>query len=459
MEVKQGSTKELNSEVNLLNEQISELRAELSDVRDLKRRISLTNKKKSALESFYYEAIEEAAVSLDHCLAGNQNSSSLLDESENAVENLKRMVSLAVDTINDLRGSQNHPVKKIKKEIKKPTNHDSEPVEQGELDEVESIEDIEEDIKDLSPLGPIFASPERRESVEPLKTLDFHLEIETVSGHKAEGLIGGDWTYMAVKNHENYIIGTDEKGIKIIKNGSQIYCSKLPEEEEALRDLIYIEPMDSYLMDHDGKLYRKDIDEHPPHIFMDIKCGATFGACFRYSSINQRLIICKDGTKISVVNLENKKIEIQVTKSVGEDIMDFCIVGKEEDRVICVTLDGYLVLYKLNYSEKTGVVVSHRKVQMDELREESPQSIAICEKNQYLVLEIAGRMDDSRKCSRMMIFRVTEDKLLRQNIIDQSREKIREKLALECLGYVGTHILWLGLSLDEEGFAQIFDYT
>ena len=44
-------------------------------------------------------------------------------------------------------------------------------------------------------------------------------------------------------------------------------------------------------------------------------------------------------------------------------------------------------------------------------------------------------------------------------IIDKFAAKIPVKIALECYGYVGNNLLWVGLSKGQKGKAQVFDYN
>ena len=130
------------------------------------------------------------------------------------------------------------------------------------------------------------------------------IDVKKIKNHAGEGIIGKYWTFLAQKNLNSYMIVTSKKGIKVFENSNQIYSDKCFEKDSRLRDAIYIKHLNCYLMSLDKTLYRKDIDEKPPYVFMNIVCGYRFGACFLYSDVHERLIIHKGHISLSVVNLD-----------------------------------------------------------------------------------------------------------------------------------------------------------
>ena len=284
------------------------------------------------------------------------------------------------------------------------------------------------------------------------------LAVEQVEDYQEEGLIGGEfWTHLALKNKTSFMIGTYTKGLKLIENGKPLYSGKLPFGGGWLGDIIYIEHLDCYFIDHNHQLYKKGIDDKPPKLFMDLICSLTVGASFAFSRRHKKLVVNKDYEIISVINLENEKVEIEAHKQVGEKIKQFILFGEAKDRVISTTVDGYIILYRLDYNQKTGSVTSESQVELMKERKESPLSLAICTDGQYIFLEI-GRNERPYFCSRMIIFKLKEDTLIKKACIDHYQKMIGHKFALECLGYFGRQIIWLGLGGDKNGVAQVYGY-
>ena len=157
-----------------------------------------------------------------------------------------------------------------------------------------------------------------------------------------------------------------------------------------------------------------------------------------------------------MINPRMKKIEIKIEKSVGKEILNFRLFGKEENRAVAVTHDGFLVLYSLHYGLKRGVLSYHHEELIPD-REETPISIADWPKNQLILLEIESNHYQI-VCSRMIILELTEDKFTKKASIDQYNQRIGYKYSLEPYKYIGSHILWLGLSMDMNRIVQVLDY-
>ena len=281
------------------------------------------------------------------------------------------------------------------------------------------------------------------------------LERKTKTKKNSKVYFGGNWTHLAMKSRESYMIGTKTKVLEVVEDNKVIFSEAIS-SFASLTDMIYIEPMNYYLMDHNTKLYRKNIDDKPPYLFMEIVTGFREGACFQYSRQHDRLIVNKDYKNISVVNLEEKKVEIEVEKEVGDFIEDFRLFGNNEDRVVAITGDAYLLLYKLDYEEKIGVICTQVQIALIKERNEWGLSVAVCQKSRYICVEIA----DWRKntCSRVIVFKITKDTLVQCAVVDQYNQKIGKKYAFECLGYAGKFIQWVGLSKNRKGFAQVYEF-
>ena len=293
---------------------------------------------------------------------------------------------------------------------------------------------------------------------ELFPSADGETKIETTG---KSGNLGGYWNHLAIKNLSSYMIGSDSKGLKLVEDNEVLFISpiNLGSSPVSLKDLIYIKPpTDCYLIAYKSKLFRKNIDRHPPYPFINIDCGVRLGACFRYSDKNQRLIINQIGKTISAVDLASKEVEIQVEKSMGGYIVDFRIMGDLEDRVVAVTQDGFLLLNKLKFDYKIGFLINFFKMKLDRARLEEAISVAVCTKNQFILVEI-GQNWDPFVCSKLFLFRVENDHLNLNQMIDVFELQIGHRMALECYGYSRNHALWVGLSLGDGGNIQVYDHN
>ena len=279
------------------------------------------------------------------------------------------------------------------------------------------------------------------------------LQVEGIRNEKQNGIIGTNFTHIAIKSLNSFMMGTKGKGIKIVEKDYRVYGAKLPLGNVWLTDIIYVKHLDCYFIAYNDQLFRKDINKENPYLFMEVKCGVRVGACFRNSDVNERLIIAKDAQSICAVDLERKELAVEVAKSLGGEIYDFRLFGKGEDRVVAVTRDGYILLYHLDYKKKMGSILSNYKFELLEERKEMGFSIAVCDKDKYIFVEIGQAF-----CTRVAVLQIDEYGISLRANIDQYKERMGLKLSFECFGYVGNHILVVGLEKKKPGQAQVYDY-
>ena len=97
------------------------------------------------------------------------------------------------------------------------------------------------------------------------------ISLAQISHLSESKLIGGFCTFFAFKNNTSFAIGTSGKGMKTVENNKLIHSGRLPGTSTGpLLDIIYVEHLDWYLLNYNSNVYRKDIDDKPPYLYMDI---------------------------------------------------------------------------------------------------------------------------------------------------------------------------------------------
>ena len=128
--------------------------------------------------------------------------------------------------------------------------------------------------------------------------------------------------------------------------------------------------------------------------------------------------------------------------------------GERENRVVAVTEDGHIFLYSLTYGKERGIVADYQVGLIKSRRKEYCNSIAVCEKNEFVCVETSSGIYSS---SRIIILRISSQNTITETAsIDEFRQKIQYKYALESAGYLGGHLFWVGIPMG--GFVQLFDY-
>ena len=316
--------------------------------------------------------------------------------------------------------------------------------------------------------GVQIESPLSQIEIQPYYTIEDKLDltIREINNHKDQDNIGNNWTHLAIKNSKNYMVGTNKKGIKVISDGKQIFRGQLPFDDRfhdyiSLMDMVYIEHLNCYILDYNGALWRKDVDEKPPYFYYQIDLGRRIGASFLYSDMHDRLIVAEDAHHISVINLEEKDIEIKSFQRIDSDIQDFKLFGESQQRVVALTEFGHIRLFEVNFLEKSIEMVCDFCFKLNPYKEERGQSIAVCPKGDYFPVELRAEPEEPNICSRVMVIKNFGNFLSFGAFIDH-HEKIPGKMAVECLGYLEDHIAWIGLSRTNEeggvGRIQLYGY-
>ena len=287
----------------------------------------------------------------------------------------------------------------------------------------------------------------------------FLYKVQEIKNHKSDG-VGSPITYLAMKNEISYAIGTSSKVLKVIENCKDIYKNTVPIRNHRLIDIVYIDHRNCYLLNfQNNKIYRKDIDEHDPYPFMDVSSISRVGCSFRYSKLNKKLILVSNRLKrVSVLNLERRKVEYEVLKGNKEqNIFDFKLFGVRQNREVCLCRNGSIYLFLFNYPLKKLCSRSHHRIDCIEDRVEYGESIAICDKNRYVLVELRG-LENFLKCSRMFVFEIVGNQLVFKTYLDKFKLNIRYKMAIECCGYFHAEIIWIGFSDGRKGLAQMYAY-
>ena len=277
---------------------------------------------------------------------------------------------------------------------------------------------------------------------------DLEVVVEEIHDHSRE-LMGRLPNFMAIINQADYVLGKYGERLKVMDENSQIYLERLPSNQTNLIDLVYIQHLDSYLLDCCGKIYRKDIDEKPPYFFMNLHCGGRYHNTLRYSKLNKRLIVPKDGRKIAVVNLERKQIEIEILMKSGPGnlpIQDFIIFGRKENKISWITRSGLVNLSSISYDLKKITSKSSHQLELIQGRGEWPQTLAVCDQGKHLV---AGLQDDDYHCSRMMTFKVKNLSLHLLHILDEYNQGLKFKLCFSFIQRFGKHLVWVAASYSD----------
>ena len=283
--------------------------------------------------------------------------------------------------------------------------------------------------------------------------------VEEVKSYEGDDMIGGNWTFIAVKNLTSYMIGTLMKGIKVIENEAEIYSRMLPVEENwLLKDIAYIEHLDCYVYLYRRQLYRKDIDDKLPYVIMKNINGIRMSNIFQYSKLNRRLFLNNDNKSIFVINLERNQIEMEIGKirlTSNHYMNPFRLFGRHENQFIAVTISCSVLLFTINFKQKKICSSRGFQINMIEKQREHGQSVAVSEDNRHALVQVAK--EDLLGLSRMLVFNIKAGWLTLKAVIDQDSEEVPYMFAFDGCGSIGSHTLWVRMSYQDK-VISVFDF-
>ena len=287
------------------------------------------------------------------------------------------------------------------------------------------------------------------------------INVKEIHNFQSEvAFIGKIDNYLALKNESSYLFATFPKRLQLVEDKTLVYSGQV-QGSGLVRDVIYIKHFDCYLLSFNSQLYRKDIDGRPAYLFMAVNCGIKSGVSFKYSEVNNRLVIIKEeecSNKIAIINLKRKDVEILAKKPPLGKIVDFGIFGEDEAAVVSLANTGRLMLDLFNYSVRKLFCSSCSEIDLIKKRKEKGFSLSVSGQHNYALVEIMGKASSSFKSSRMIVFQIQGKRLVNKAVIDLFSQGIEVQCALECFGAVEGQIVWVGLSWVERGVVTIFVY-
>ena len=266
---------------------------------------------------------------------------------------------------------------------------------------------------------------------------------------------------LALKDPTSYLLIIYGVKLELVEKGQKMYSTKFSLMINSPFDAVYAEHLNAYLIIYKDMVIRKDIDSRVPWIWMRI--GSNFGhdGILLYSKIQKRLILLTDDKNLIVLNLDKRKRELEVRRTKGDNIMQMRVFGKEEKKLIYLSYNGSVVWYSFNFGMRKVCSVNSARIKLNKVRKEFGASLAVSDLSDYLLVEVGGFQTfrgslDRFICSRMILFSIKNSKLVTQSIFDRYSEKIGCCWgALDCAGYFGKQLAWVGLDL-KNGIIEVY---
>ena len=273
---------------------------------------------------------------------------------------------------------------------------------------------------------------------------------------------------VVLKNPKSFIIVriSKELCLKLVEENRQIFSTKLKINSENLELAFYCAPLNCYFLRISDKIFRKDINGRPPYIYM---CYHTSMYCFQYKSPSEkyfdgvRLVSRQKFRRMTVTNLKTRKVELNLRLKDRVGILaDWSLVGELKDRLLTLTDYGYLCLHSLFPTHKSPKGSRTELCSLDfslNRREELAAAVCSCPQSKHILVVIRRNNTSIRYISRFFVVRNKKD---REMILEAKlvfpRYQLQGPEFLSCFGYVGRHLLFIGLVVGDRQHSLLVDY-
>ena len=316
----------------------------------------------------------------------------------------------------------------------------------------------------LSELGPDVIT-----EVDPVK---LNLEVDVLKKFEQTDLVGKLWTLLAMKDESNYLIGSHQKGLILVKNGEEVYKELIPLKGKRLWDMVYARGQDCYFFCHSENLWKKTNDGQPPSLFLSIEFGYRIGGCMDYSFIGGFLVVSVDKKKLSIIDLDQAKSVMRIPTFKIDYIKDFQLFGPNLGKIAYLTEKGSLGVSKFDFETKTGSKVCQLAIKLRKEWNEEVIAVHVCSNHKIALISLAressqvvqtedGKQEKKKLtpiATRFFIFEIRESSLVSKACLGCFDQEIGRFHALNFYDYIGERAIFVGLS-SENGDVHLFEYN
>ena len=205
-----------------------------------------------------------------------------------------------------------------------------------------------------------------------------------------------------------------------------------------------------------NQVYRKDIDDKPPFLFMELPVFKDLNFKYKYSRTHQGLISVTSKKTIAFISLQEKRKKFEVDTGINAWIIDYSIFGEAENRVVSLTDQGHVVFQIFHFSRRKLLSSFCLKLELiDDLEEGN--SLVLNDENDLVFLELDHNAFFS---SRIMILKIEGSILVKKAFIERTySDRIHKIYSPRFVSSFGGNCLWIGLESEFHGSVMVFEYN
>ena len=287
------------------------------------------------------------------------------------------------------------------------------------------------------------------------------VSIEKHSEHRETKLIGGAITFLALKNESSFLLVSDCNGIKLVENNKILFKEVFHILKYAeIKDIIYYEPDNCYLLCVNDHLYIKEINQKKPYIFLKFGIYSSSYRLLHLDEPSGRLIATRRWNWVSVINPLTKKIEIdfklsQICMHQKIVIEDMALLDRPQNGTQIMVLSKKGVIFMMSF--KANRQCRNHVIHLISERKEQGRYLAASPDGQYLCVLLISAL--RVKTSRILLFQHQASGLVKKVQFDAWNSDFKYLVTLDPAAYHSGRLILLGLTKREKSHFFSFDQT
>ena len=260
------------------------------------------------------------------------------------------------------------------------------------------------------------------------------------------------YSFLAFEDKNSYLAAQKGIGLALIKNGKEIYSSK-PHYCNFI-DVTFANGYYFLYEQTSSTIWRKSVDYVDPEQWypnINLYNSWYYSKSLR-TGLNGKALVCNHkGQNIVIIEIRedgSRGDEMTLAKHYNSAIADHKVMGDDQNLVVTLSLDGWVVIYSFDIQESLVMVVSKEKLN---LNLEQGVRVCVCPRSRYLCLHF--RVTGHNLASRIVVMELENgDTLVKKDSLNVAKENLHEFTAIEFYEYYDHHLIicamtWASLSV------------
>ena len=307
---------------------------------------------------------------------------------------------------------------------------------------------------------------QQQQDLPSFDQLNIHIKRNESLAENEELDLGENSTYIAMKSINSFLVASYYKTLVVVQDEKILFKGKPTDDPNfEVTGALYAAAEDCYFLTsfQQKRVYKKAIDGQEPEVFLDGHAvGWMNGRAPKYSLKNNALVMDHNQKNLLIVSAQDPSKRIEINQDLTDNIKDFKIYGKDENKVAALTYDGWVLLYQYDIQAGTGEIVGRHRLDIlnNQDRKEEGLSLCIGPGGEHILVHLRDYKNIfGAKASRFFVLKINPESadLLQTSKVDIYAQNLKQFYCVDCLGHPDGHLIFIALS--DRDFVCTLDYN